>query len=99
MPGFYTPSEAFLALRAGAQHLKYFPAVDAGPNLLKNTRVVLPDHIQVFAVGGINAANIQSWNELGVHGFGVGSAIFRPSYSIDDIFHRASALVQQLRSQ
>src|SRR6185295_8325997 len=41
-PGYFTPSEAFAALRAGAHGLKLFPAEGATPSVLKAQKAVLP---------------------------------------------------------
>lgn len=42
MPAFATPTEAFTALRAGADALKLFPAEGASPTFLRAIRAVLP---------------------------------------------------------
>ena len=42
MPGFYTPSEAFAAIAAGARTLKLFPAATGGTAHLKAMLAVLP---------------------------------------------------------
>lgn len=53
LPGVFTPTEAFAAIRAGAKHLKLFPAEVASPQTVKAWRAVLPKHVQVHAVGGV----------------------------------------------
>ena len=53
-PGYFTPSEAFAAIRAGATALKLFPAEGASPAVLKAQLAVLPKDIPVIAVGGIS---------------------------------------------
>ena len=52
MPGVFTPSEAFLALRCGASALKYFPASVLGPSGIAAQLAVLPKGVVVGAVGG-----------------------------------------------
>src|SRR5205823_3228326 len=52
-PGYFTPSEAFAALRAGAHGLKLFPAEGASPTVLKAQKAVLPSDIPILPVGGI----------------------------------------------
>jgi 2-dehydro-3-deoxyphosphogalactonate aldolase len=42
MPGVFSPSEAFAALRAGASALKFFPAAALGPSGISAIRAVLP---------------------------------------------------------
>ncbi len=68
VPGVFTPTEAFAAIRAGATHLKLFPAEAASPATVKAWRAVLPKHVKVYAVGGITASNMQGWVEAGVCG-------------------------------
>jgi 2-dehydro-3-deoxyphosphogalactonate aldolase len=78
MPGFFTPTEAFAALEAGADVLKLFPAEVAGPGGLKAVKAVLPKTVPVYAVGGVDADNIGVWLQAGAAGFGIGSALFKP---------------------
>jgi 2-dehydro-3-deoxyphosphogalactonate aldolase len=98
MPGFATATEAFTAIRAGATHLKLFPAVSYGPRHLQSLRAVLPAEINVYPVGGIAAPDIRVWLDVGAAGFGFGSELFRPDYSLADIERRARLLVTALRA-
>ena len=93
MPGFFTPSEAFAALDAGADVLKLFPAEIAGPGGLKAVRAVLPASTRVYAVGGADAASVPIWRSAGASGFGIGSAIFKPGQSAADVERQARAFV------
>ena len=95
MPGVFTPSEMFAALDAGATHLKIFPANVAGQPLIKAVRSVLPSDTKLFAVGGISASTIPNWSA--VDGFGVGSSIFKPTDSIEDIRTKAALLIKASR--
>lgn len=81
IPGFFTPSEAFAALDAGADALKLFPAEVAGPQGLKAVRAVLPADTRVYAVGGVAPDTIATWRRAGASGFGIGSALFTPGRS------------------
>jgi 2-dehydro-3-deoxyphosphogalactonate aldolase len=98
MPGFASATEAFTAIRAGARHLKLFPAVSYGPRHLQSLRAVLPEHINVYPVGGIGAPDIPGWLAVGAAGFGFGSELFRPDYSLADIERRARVLVTAFRA-
>jgi 2-dehydro-3-deoxyphosphogalactonate aldolase len=98
IPGFATPSEAFVALDAGARMLKLFPAGTYGPGHLKAVRDVLPSDIKVFAVGGVGAANLTPWLEAGAAGAGVGGEIYRAGHTPDAVYRRAEALVAAWRS-
>jgi 2-dehydro-3-deoxyphosphogalactonate aldolase len=94
MPGIATATEAFCAVRAGATQLKLFPASSYGPQHLRALRTVLPKEIKIFPVGGVTAEQIPGWLAAGAAGFGFGSELFRPEYSIGDIEHRAQLLMR-----
>ncbi len=98
LPGVYTPTEAFAAIRAGARHLKLFPAEAAGPHVIKAWRAVLPRHLKIYAVGGVTPANMQSWIDGGAAGFGIGSNIYKPGRSILQVSEAASAFVSAWRA-
>src|ERR1700690_52200 len=93
MPGIATATEAFAAIDAGARQLKLFPAVTYGPRHLQALRAVLPSDVSVFPVGGIERKDIPRWLSVGAAGFGFGSELFRPDYSLADIEQRAPGLV------
>lgn len=93
MPGFATPSEAFVAVKAGAKALKLYPASSFGPSHIKAVKDVLPKDILVYAVGGVGAANLEPWRAAGVAGIGVGGELYRPGYTAQEVGERATALV------
>jgi len=97
MPGFATPTEAFQAIKAGARQLKLFPATSFGPKYLQALRAVLPADVEVFPVGGVGVHTIPEWLAAGAAGFGLGSELFRPEYTLADIEQRATALVEAAR--
>jgi 2-dehydro-3-deoxyphosphogalactonate aldolase len=92
MPGFYTPSEAFAAIAAGARTLKLFPAA-AGTAHLKALLAVLPKDVPVYAVGGVGAGNMKEWRWAGAAGFGLGSDLFKPEFTDEEIAARARQCV------
>jgi 2-dehydro-3-deoxyphosphogalactonate aldolase len=94
LPGVFTPTEAFAAIRAGAQHLKLFPAEVASPQTVKAWRAVLPKHIQVHAVGGVTPSNMSEWLACGVSGFGIGSSLYKQGMSITAVSESAATLVK-----
>jgi 2-dehydro-3-deoxyphosphogalactonate aldolase len=98
MPGFFTPSEAFVALKAGADVLKLFPAEIAGPGGLKAVRAVLPPGTRVYAVGGVEPDSVSRWVEAGASGLGLGSAVFKPGRTAADVHAAASAFVAAWRA-
>jgi 2-dehydro-3-deoxyphosphogalactonate aldolase len=98
LPGIATPTEAFAAIRAGATHLKLFPAATYGPSHLRALRAVLPARVSVWPVGGVGVTDIPGWLAAGASGFGFGSELFRPEYSSSDIEQRAQQLTNALRA-
>jgi 2-dehydro-3-deoxyphosphogalactonate aldolase len=92
-PGVMTPTECFTALRNGADGLKLFPGSLIGPDGLKAIMAVLPEGTQTFAVGGASSSNFADWFAAGVDGFGIGSALYKPGASVDDIKARAKDIV------
>jgi 2-dehydro-3-deoxyphosphogalactonate aldolase len=98
LPGYFTPSEAFAALRAGATGLKLFPAEGASPAVVKAQRAVLPRDVPLLVVGGIGPGNMQPWTEAGADGFGLGSGLYRPGQSAAETGAKARAYVEGLRA-
>jgi 2-dehydro-3-deoxyphosphogalactonate aldolase len=96
-PGYFTPSEAFEAIRAGAQALKLFPAEGASPAVLKAQLAVIPRDVPVMAVGGIKPDNMQPWLEAGAAGFGLGSGLYKPGQSAAETLEKARAYVAGVR--
>lgn len=92
-PGVMTPTECFAALKAGADGLKIFPASLIGPDGLKAIRAVLPKGCQVYAVGGAGVSNFGQWMQAGADGFGIGTALYTPGLSVDEVTARATAIV------
>jgi 2-dehydro-3-deoxyphosphogalactonate aldolase len=92
-PGVMTPTECFAALKAGADGLKIFPAGLIGPDGIKAIRAVLPIGTQVYAVGGAGADNFRLWMDATADGFGIGSALFKPGFSVADVAERAKGMV------
>jgi 2-dehydro-3-deoxyphosphogalactonate aldolase len=90
-PGYFTPSEAYAAIRAGADCLKLFPAEGASPRLLKAHLAVLPKDVRVLAVGGVAPDNMQPWLDAGAAGFGLGSGLYRPGQSAAETLDKARA--------
>ncbi|GLR48179.1 2-dehydro-3-deoxy-6-phosphogalactonate aldolase [Sphingomonas astaxanthinifaciens] len=95
-PGYFTPTEAFVALDAGAQALKLFPAEGASPAVLKAQRAVLPRQVPVLVVGGVQPDTMTPWLEAGANGFGLGSGLYVPGRSADEVEARARAYVAGL---
>lgn len=97
LPGFYTPTEAFAALEAGATGLKLFPAEGASPAYMKAQRAVLPKDLPLLAVGGVTPENLSQWVAAGAQGAGLGSALYKAGLSAAQVGERARAFVAAAR--
>ncbi|QDG75378.1 2-dehydro-3-deoxy-6-phosphogalactonate aldolase [Labrenzia sp. PHM005] len=96
-PGVLSPTEAFDALEIGASVLKFFPAELVPPKAIAAMRAVLPKDAIVAAVGGITPETMESYFKAGSNSFGLGSALYKPSYSVNNIAKRAQAFVAAYR--
>lgn len=93
MPGVFTATEAFAALRHGASALKVFPASVMGPGGVAALRAVLPAGTVVGAVGGIDAEAFAAYAAAGVTVFGLGTSLYRPGMDAGEAAVRARAAV------
>lgn len=92
-PGVATVSEAFTAIRHGAQAVKIFPADQVGLAAVRAWRAVLPPEVELVPVGGVGAEAFAEWVAVGATGFGIGSALFTPELATEDLRARAEQLV------
>jgi 2-dehydro-3-deoxyphosphogalactonate aldolase len=95
-PGYFTPSEAFTAIEAGAHALKFFPAEAATPAVIKAQKAVLPKHIPLVVVGGVRPDTMQPWLDAGADGFGLGSGLYVPGQSVAETAEKARVFVTGL---
>lgn len=93
MPGVFTATECFTAIKAGARQLKLFPASVAGPGGLKALKAVLPGDAGLWPVGGAGKENFAEWWAAGAAGFGIGTALYKPGDSAEQIARRAAETV------
>lgn len=96
-PGYFTPSEAFLALKAGAHALKLFPAEAATPAVVRAQRAVLPKHVPLLIVGGVTPDAVGTWFDAGADGFGLGSALYKPGRTPAQVAAQARAFVEKVK--
>jgi 2-dehydro-3-deoxyphosphogalactonate aldolase len=89
MPGVFTPSEAFFALKLGASALKFFPASVLGAKGIAAIMAVLPKSAVVGAVGGVSDKDFADYGKIGVRTFGLGSSLFAPGFTVEEIGRRA----------
>ncbi|WP_254057311.1 2-dehydro-3-deoxy-6-phosphogalactonate aldolase [Stenotrophomonas sp. ZAC14A_NAIMI4_1] len=92
-PGVATPTEAFAALRAGADALKLFPAEQLPPPVLKAWSSVLPAGTALLPVGGITPERMAAYRSAGAVGFGIGSALYAPGTPAAEVARRARAFI------
>src|SRR5437763_6469748 len=74
MLGAYTPTEAQLAHKAGADFIKIFPSDSLGPNYIRAIRAPLP-HLRIIPTGIAKADDISQFIKAGCVGVGLGSLL------------------------
>ncbi len=92
-PGVFTATEAFTALRNGADGLKFFPAFKLGLDGYSALKAVLPTEAATYAVGGVGPEDFADWQKAGITGFGIGSSLYKSGRSAGDVKARADDLV------
>jgi len=97
VPGVATPTEAFGCLRAGADALKLFPGEMLGPPVVKSIRAVLPKESMLVPVGGVSEENMAAFWAAGASAFGIGSSLYQPGRSAEDVGLRAQRLVARIK--
>ena len=93
IPGFFTATEGFAAIKAGADYLKLFPAC-LGPSYVKDLKAVIKTPI--MAVGGVNSNNIPDFMKV-CCGVGIGSALYKAGKSLEDVRKDAEAIVKAVK--
>lgn len=94
IPGFFTATEAFTALRAGADYLKFFPAGKLGPGYVKDLKAVIK--APILAVGGVDTDNIAAFLDV-CAGVGIGSALYKPGKTPAEIGRAAAVYAAAVR--
>jgi 2-dehydro-3-deoxyphosphogalactonate aldolase len=97
-PGYFTPSEAFTAIRSGATALKLFPAEAATPAVLGAHLAVIPREVPVMVVGGVKPDSMRAWLDAGARGFGLGGGLYKAGQSPSETLEKARAYVAGLGS-
>ncbi len=97
-PGVSTATEGFAALANGADALKLFPADQLGPSVLKALRSVFPTATRFMPVGGINPDTMLPFIAAGAAGFGLGSALYKPGMTADQVGAKALAFAEAWRA-
>lgn len=84
IPGIFTPTEAFQALDAGADALKFFPGDAITPKVCKALRAVLPKETLLIVTGGVHADNLADFLKVS-NGLGIGSALYAPGKTAQQV--------------
>lgn len=92
-PGAATPSEAYVAVEAGARAVKLFPSPSIGIGGMRAWASVLPAGVGLVPVGGVDATNLGDWAAAGAAGAGIGTSLYRPGDGADVVGERAAELV------
>lgn len=92
-PGVMTPTEAMHALDAGADLLKLFPGEVIGLAGAKAMAAVLPAGTRLVMVGGVTPQSMKDYRGGPVHGFGIGSALYKPGLDVAAVRARAEAFM------
>jgi 2-dehydro-3-deoxyphosphogalactonate aldolase len=61
-------------------------------------KAVLPSQVPVYAVGGAGSANFAQWLAAGAAGFGIGTALYTPGLSAEEVSSRAATIVTAYRN-
>lgn len=96
-PGYFTPSEAFAAIGAGAHVIKLFPAEAASPAVVRSQKAVLPKDIPLVVVGGVTPDSVPDWVAAGADGFGLGGALYKAGQDAQVTLEKARAFVAAAR--
>lgn len=74
MPGVMTVREAVMAMNAGADIIKIFPAELFGPAIIKAFKGPLPSAV-MMPTGGVTAQNVGEWIRAGAAAVGAGGSL------------------------
>ncbi len=96
VPGAFTPTEVFTALRAGASVVKIFPANIVGPQFFKDLQGPY-GQIPLLPTGGITVANAASYIRSGALALGVGAGLL-DWQDLDARFERVTAAARAMRA-
>ena len=98
-PGVQTPTEAFAAIDAGADAIKFFPGEAITPKIFKAMKAVLPPAVPTLIVGGVIPSTMEGYLSVGASGFGIGSGVFKVGDTVADVQKKAAAFKAELQAQ
>lgn len=74
IPGVFTPTEAYQAVKWGADVVKVFPADCVGPSFIKSVKGPLP-MVRMMPTGGVDLTNLASFIKAGAVAVGAGGSL------------------------
>ncbi len=92
IPGVQTPAEIQMAITAGADVLKLFPADPPGPAFLAAVAPAYPQR-PFMATGGVTIENMSAFFDAGALAVGMGDTLFGNGGSPDDVQQQISSVV------
>jgi 2-dehydro-3-deoxyphosphogalactonate aldolase len=96
-PGVMTPTEAAVALEAGADVIKLFPGEVITPSAVRALAAVMPPGTRLVIVGGVSPETLPAYAATPVAGYGIGSALFKPGLAAAEVGERARSFVAAWR--
>ncbi|MYB77179.1 MAG: bifunctional 4-hydroxy-2-oxoglutarate aldolase/2-dehydro-3-deoxy-phosphogluconate aldolase [Chloroflexi bacterium] len=96
VPGAFTPTEVFTALRAGAEIVKVFPANIVGPQFFRDLQGPF-GQIPLLPTGGITMENAGTYIKSGALALGVGAGLL-DWQNLDGDFERVTAATRAMRT-
>lgn len=95
VPGAFTPTEVFMALRAGADIVKVFPANIVGPRFFKDLHGPY-GQIPLLPTGGVTVENAGTYIRHGALALGVGAGLL-DWQSLNGRFERVTEATRAMR--
>ena len=96
VPGAFTPTEVFTALRAGADIVKVFPANIVGPQFFRDLQGPF-GQIPLLPTGGVTVENAGTYIKSGALALGVGAGLL-DWQRLDGDFARVTAATRAMRA-
>ncbi len=98
IPGVMTIREAIMAMEAGADLLKVFPADLYGPTIIKDILGPLP-YAKLMPTGGVSVDNAKEWVKAGVVAMAAGSSLTAGAKTgdYDKITETAKAFISEIQ--
>lgn len=97
IPGVLTPSEAYMSINNKANCIKLFPFMSLGVSYYNHLKTVIPTHIPVIAVGGIDENNIKKLYSSGIQYFGLGSSLYKSGMKLNEIEKKAQFFMEAVK--